>query len=56
MNDLVKQFDRMAPMMKEMAGKGMGGRMQAVQDLQKSGMLNPGGTDGQSSKGTPASG
>ena len=41
-NELVKQFDMMAPMMKAMAGKGMGQRMQAMQELQKSGMFNPG--------------
>ena len=41
-NQLIKQYDMMAPIMKSMAGKGMGGRMQAIQELQKSGMLNPG--------------
>lgn len=41
-NALIKQFDMMAPVMKAMAGKGMGQRMQAIQDLQKSGMFNPG--------------
>jgi signal recognition particle subunit SRP54 len=41
-NGLLKQYDLMAPMMKMMAGKGMAGRMQAVQELQKSGMFNPG--------------
>lgn len=41
-NQLVKQFETMAPLMKAMAGKGLGGRMQALQELQKSGMLNPG--------------
>jgi signal recognition particle subunit SRP54 len=41
-NGLLKQYDMMAPMMKMMAGKGMAGRMQAVQELQKSGMFNPG--------------
>jgi signal recognition particle subunit SRP54 len=41
-NSVIKQFDMMAPMMKMMAGKGMGGRMQALQELQRSGMLNPG--------------
>jgi signal recognition particle subunit SRP54 len=42
-NALLKQFDMMAPIMKAMAGKGMGQRMQAIQELQKSGMFNPGG-------------
>jgi signal recognition particle subunit SRP54 len=32
----------MAPMIKAMAGKGAGARMQALQDLQKSGAFNPG--------------
>src|SRR5262245_2882468 len=41
-NALLKQFDMMAPMMKTLAGKGMGQRMQAIQELQKSGMFNPG--------------
>jgi signal recognition particle subunit SRP54 len=41
-NALIKQFDMMAPVMKTMAGKGMGQRMQALQELQKSGMFNPG--------------
>lgn len=41
-NDLLRQFDMMAPVMKSMAGKGMRGRMQAIQDLQRSGLLDPG--------------
>ncbi len=41
-NQLVKQFETMAPLMKTMAGKGLGGRMQALHELQKSGMLDPG--------------
>src|SRR6185369_16696362 len=41
-NALLKQFDMMAPIMKTMAGKGMGQKMQALQELQKSGMFNPG--------------
>jgi signal recognition particle subunit SRP54 len=41
-NALIKQFDMMAPVMKAMAGKGMGQRMQAIQELQRSGMFNPG--------------
>jgi signal recognition particle subunit SRP54 len=41
-NSLIKQFDMMAPVMKAMAGKGMGQRMAALQDLQRSGMFNPG--------------
>ena len=42
-NALLKQFDMMAPVMKAMAGKGMGQRMQALQELQQSGMFHPGG-------------
>lgn len=41
-NALIKQYDTMAPIMKAMAGKGPGGRMQAIQDLQRSGIMNPG--------------
>jgi len=41
-NQLLKQFDMMAPIMKTMAGKGVGQRMQAIQQLQSSGMFNPG--------------
>ena len=42
-NQLVKQYDAMAPIMKSMAGQGMAGRMQAIRELQQSGMLDPGG-------------
>jgi signal recognition particle subunit SRP54 len=42
-NSLIKMFDTMAPIMKSLAGKGMGQRMQALQDLQRGGMFNPGG-------------
>ncbi|MEO8495323.1 MAG: signal recognition particle protein [Planctomycetota bacterium] len=42
-NQLVKQYDMMAPIMKSMAGKGMSGRMQAIRELQQSGALAPGG-------------
>lgn len=41
-NALLKQYETMAPIMKMMAGKGMGQRMQALQDLQKGGAFNPG--------------
>ena len=41
-NALLKQFDMMAPIMKAMAGKGMGQRMQAIRELQNSGAFNPG--------------
>jgi signal recognition particle subunit SRP54 len=39
-NDLVKQFDGMASVMKQMAGKGMGDRMAMMKQLQQ-GMTNP---------------
>ena len=42
-NALLKQYETVAPMMKMMAGKGMMGRMQAVQDIQKKMMADPGG-------------
>jgi signal recognition particle subunit SRP54 len=42
-NDLIKQFDGMASIMKSMSGKGMGDRMKMMQDLQNGGMLDPGG-------------
>jgi signal recognition particle subunit SRP54 len=42
-NGLLKQYETMAPMMKMMAGKSMMGRMQALNEIQRSGMLNPGG-------------
>ena len=41
-NGLLKQYETVAPMMKSMAGKSMMGRMQALQEIQKSGMFNPG--------------
>ncbi len=41
-NQLVKQFDMMAPIMKRMAGKGMGGRMQAIRELQRERHARPG--------------
>jgi len=42
-NDLIKQFDGMASIMKSMSGKGMGDRMQMLNQLQKGGMMDPGG-------------
>ena len=41
-NDLVKQFDGMASMMKEMSGLGMRDRMRKMQQLQQGGFLDPG--------------
>ncbi len=51
-NQLVKQFDMMAPIMKTLAGKGAGGRMQAIRELQESGMLDPGSAGPRTKKGT----
>jgi signal recognition particle subunit SRP54 len=42
-NELVKSFDGIADIMKKMSGKGVRDRYRAVQELQQSGMLNPGG-------------
>jgi signal recognition particle subunit SRP54 len=42
-NELVKQFDGMADMMKRMAGMGIRDRMKMMQEIQQGGMLNPGG-------------
>ena len=51
-NELVKQFDGMAGIMKRMAGKGMGDRMKMVGELQKGGMMNPGGKLAKQKMGT----
>jgi signal recognition particle subunit SRP54 len=42
-NELVKQFDAMADVMKNLAGKGIRERMRMVQEIQKGAMNNPGG-------------
>jgi signal recognition particle subunit SRP54 len=42
-NELVKQFDGMADMMKRMSGMGMRDRMRAMQELTQGGGLGPGG-------------
>jgi signal recognition particle subunit SRP54 len=41
-NQVLKMYDTMSPMLKAMSGKGVGARMQAIQEMQKSGMLDPG--------------
>ena len=51
-NDLVKQFDGMAAMMKNMAGKGMRDRMRMMQELQQGGLMNPGAKLGKPKQGT----
>jgi signal recognition particle subunit SRP54 len=42
-NELVKQFDGIADVMRKMSGMGMRDRMRTMQELTQSGMLNPGG-------------
>jgi signal recognition particle subunit SRP54 len=42
-NELVKQFDAMADMMKKMAGMGLRDRMRMTQELMRGGAMNPGG-------------
>lgn len=42
-NDLIKQFDGMAAMMKQMAGKGIRERMRMAKELQNQAMTNPSG-------------
>ena len=51
-NELLKQFDGMASLMKTMAGKGVGDRMKMVRELQKGGMLDPGGRISKQKQGT----
>lgn len=51
-NDLIKQFDGMASIMKSMSGKGMGDRMKMMKELQSGGMLDPGGKIAKQKKGT----
>ena len=51
-NDLVKQFDGMSTMMKQMAGKGMRDRMKMAREMQQQAMSNPGGQIGKSKQST----
>jgi signal recognition particle subunit SRP54 len=51
-NELVKQFDAMAGMMKQISGMGIRDRMRTVQQLSQSGMLNPGAKLAKAKKGT----
>jgi len=51
-NDLVKQFDGMASLMKQMAGKGMRERMKMAKELQNQAMANPGGQLAKTKQGT----
>jgi signal recognition particle subunit SRP54 len=51
-NQLVRQYEMMSPLMKAMAGKGMGERMSAIRELQNSGLLDPGSRGPKMKKGT----
>jgi signal recognition particle subunit SRP54 len=51
-NELVKQFDGMASVMKSMAGKSAGDRMKMMRELQEGGMLDPGGRISRQKKST----
>jgi signal recognition particle subunit SRP54 len=51
-NELVKQFDGMAGMMKQMAGKGVRDRMQMVREIQRGALADPGGQLAKQKKGT----
>jgi signal recognition particle subunit SRP54 len=51
-NELVKQFDAMAGIMKQMSSMGLRDRMKAVQQLGQSGLMNPGAKLGKVKQGT----
>ena len=51
-NELVKSFDGMASMMKEMSSLGMRDRMKKMQQLQSGGFLDPGSRMGHAKVGT----
>ena len=51
-NDLVKQFDAMADIMKKLAGMSMWDRMKAMQQMGSSGMLDPGARLAKQKQGT----
>jgi signal recognition particle subunit SRP54 len=51
-NELLKQFDGMASIMKSMVGRGVGDRMRMVRQLQEGGMLDPGGRLARQKQGT----
>jgi signal recognition particle subunit SRP54 len=51
-NQLIRQYDMMSPIMKAMAGKGMMDRMSALRDLQNMGMFDPGGKAAKIKQGT----
>ena len=51
-NELVKQFEPMADLMKKVSGMGMRDRMRTMQQLTKDGMLDPGSKLAKQKKGT----
>ena len=51
-SELIKQFDGMSSIMKQMSGKGVGDRMKMVNELQKGGMFDPGGRINKQKQGT----
>ena len=51
-SELIKQFDGMSSIMKQMSGKGVGDRMKMVNELQKGGMFDPGGRLNKQKQGT----
>ncbi len=51
-NELVKQFDGIADIMKKMSGMGMRDRMKTMQEMSQGGMLSPGGRIAKQKKGT----
>jgi len=51
-NELVKQFEPMAQVMKQMSGLGIRGRMQKMKELTQGGMLDPAGRLRREKKGT----
>jgi signal recognition particle subunit SRP54 len=51
-NELVKQFDGMADIMKRMSNMGMRDKMRAMQEITQGGMLNPGGIINKQKVGT----
>ena len=51
-NELVKQFDGIADVMKQMSGMSMKGKMKAMQELTQGAMANPGGKFSKKKQGT----
>ncbi|MFT5527319.1 MAG: signal recognition particle subunit SRP54 [Pirellulaceae bacterium] len=51
-NELVKQFETMKPMMQMMSGQGAEGRMEAMKQMQESGMFDPGSKGQKIKQGT----